>query len=59
MIPYNNFKEKIDITRKYDRKANMKDIHNKYIYMEINNENINENFVSDGNGDDIPLLQGK
>lgn len=34
MIPFRNFKEKLRITKKYERLAKMQIIDNKYIYLE-------------------------
>lgn len=33
LIPYKSFKEKLNITRKYDRKAKMEIIDDKYVYV--------------------------
>ncbi len=38
LIPYKNFREKIAITKKYDKRAKMQDVDNKYIYMVMKNE---------------------
>ena len=35
LIPYKNFKEKISITKEYDRIAKMEIIDNKFVYVEI------------------------
>lgn len=35
LIPYKNFKEKIAITKKYDKKARMQVVDNNYIYREM------------------------
>lgn len=33
-IEFNTFKEKLDITKKYDRKAKMEIVDDKYVYVE-------------------------
>ena len=35
IIPFNTFKEKINITKKYDGKEKMEIVDNKFIYLEM------------------------
>lgn len=35
LIPFDNFKEKITITKEYDRRSTMEIIDNKFVYVEI------------------------
>lgn len=38
IIEFKTFKEKIDITKEYDRKAKMEIIDNKYVYVKMRME---------------------
>lgn len=38
IIEFRNFKEKLNITKEYDRKAKMEIIDNKYVYVEREEE---------------------
>lgn len=35
LIPYKNFKEKIIITKKYQHKAKLEIVEDKYVYVEV------------------------
>jgi hypothetical protein len=38
IIPYGSFKEKMQITKKYDGKAKIEILDNRYIYVEMRQE---------------------
>lgn len=38
VIPFDSFKEKIKITKEYDRKGKVEIIDNRYIYVEMSGE---------------------
>ncbi len=49
MLPFRNFKEKIKITKKYDKKAKMQVVDNKYIYMVMKNEDNKMGYYNNNN----------